>query len=99
MNATVQKLSFATGGDFMADTRREVDLYLRSRRTRVRGRLRLYAKTLVALAIAIVSWTTLIVVRPGVWGEIASLAGLVIATILIGFCVQHDANHGAYDAR
>ena len=24
------------------------------------------------------------------------LAGLVLGTVLIGFCVQHDANHGAY---
>jgi len=25
-----------------------------------------------------------------------SLAGLTLGTILVGFCVQHDANHGAY---
>ena len=38
----------------------------------------------------------LIVVRPGVWGGLLALAGLVVGTILIAFCVQHDANHGAY---
>jgi hypothetical protein len=51
MRTAVPKLSFATGGDFLADTRREVELYLRSRRTRVSGRIRLYAKTFVALAL------------------------------------------------
>ncbi len=96
MSTAVQKLSFATGGDFIADTRREVELYLRSRRTRLHGRIQLYAKTFVALAITIASWTTLIVVRPGLWGGLASLAGLVVGAILTGFCVQHDANHGAY---
>jgi linoleoyl-CoA desaturase len=96
MERAVPKLSFATGGDFIADTRREVELHLGSRRTRLRGRMQLYAKTLVALVLWAASWTTLIVVRPGLWGGLASLGGLVAATILIGFCVQHDANHGAY---
>jgi linoleoyl-CoA desaturase len=96
VKTAIQKLSFATGGDFIADTRREVELYLASRGTRLRGRLQLYAKSLVAAAVWIASWLTLIVIRPGVWAELASVAGLVAATILIGFCVQHDANHGAY---
>ena len=96
MRTAIQKLSFATGGDFIADTRREVELYLGSQRTRLRGRAQLYAKALVAAAIWIASWLTLIVVRPGVGVELACVAGLVVATILIGFCVQHDANHGAY---
>src|SRR6266568_2951491 len=96
MRSAVPKLSFATGGDFISDTRREVELYLRSRRTIVRGRIQLYAKTFVALGLSIASWTTLVVVHPGLWGGLAVLAGLVIGAILTGFCVQHDANHGAY---
>jgi linoleoyl-CoA desaturase len=31
-----------------------------------------------------------------VWLGLACLGTLVLGTILIGFCVQHDANHGAY---
>ena len=90
------KLSFRTGGDFIRDTRREVELYLGSRRTRVRGRAQLYAKGVVAFAIFAASWCSLVLVRPGlVWG-LLSVAGLSLGTILIGFCVQHDANHGAY---
>jgi linoleoyl-CoA desaturase len=96
VKTAAQKLSFATGGDFMADTRREVELYLHSRGARVRAQLQLYSKSFVAAAIWIASWVTLIFARPGMWAELASVAGLVVATILIGFCVQHDANHGAY---
>ena len=66
MKTAVQKLSFATGGDFIADTRREVELYLRPR-TLLVGRIKLYAKTFVALTLMLASWATLIFVRPGLW--------------------------------
>jgi len=91
-----RKLSFEKGGDFIAETRREVELYLAPRRIRLRGRLQLYAKTVVAFAIWAASWATLILIRPGLLLGLVALGGLVAGTILIGFCVQHDANHGAY---
>ncbi|HEV7132111.1 MAG TPA: acyl-CoA desaturase [Gaiellaceae bacterium] len=91
-----RKLSFEKGGDFIAETRREVDLYLASRGIRLRAHLQLYAKTVVAFALWAASWVTLIFIRPGVLLGLVALAGLVAGTILIGFCVQHDANHGAY---
>lgn len=96
MSVMTQKLSFENGGEFMRETRREVELYLSSRRARVRGRLELYAKTVVALAIWASSWFAIVFVRPGVALGLLAMAGLVIGTVLIGFCVQHDANHGAY---
>jgi linoleoyl-CoA desaturase len=94
--APPRKLSFANGGDFILETRREVEVYLASRRTRLRARIELYAKTVVALVLWAASWTVLVLVHPGLWLALVSLAGLILATILIGFCVQHDANHGAY---
>jgi linoleoyl-CoA desaturase len=96
LSAVARKLSFEKGGDFILETRREVELYLASRRIRVRGRLQLYAKTVVAFAVWAASWVTLIFVRPGLAPGLVALGGLVAGTILIGFCVQHDANHGAY---
>jgi linoleoyl-CoA desaturase len=96
VTAPAPKLSFGNGGDFIVETRRDVELYLGSGRTRLRGRLQLYVKTLVALGLWAASWASLVLVRPGVWLGLVSLAGLVFGTILIGFCIQHDANHGAY---
>src|SRR5437868_14143683 len=96
MSAVARKLSFDKGGDFIVETRREVEAYLASRRIRVRGGLQLYAKTIVAFAVWAAAWTTLIFIRPGVALGLLALAGLVAGSILIGFCVQHDANHGAY---
>ena len=51
MDTPARKLSFENGGDFILETRREVELYLASRRTRLKGQLKLYVKTVVAFAI------------------------------------------------
>jgi len=96
VDAPRRKLSFENGGDFILETRREVELYLAPRRTRLRGHLQLYLKTVVAFAIWAASWVAIVFVRPGVALGLLALAGLVLGTVLIGFCVQHDANHGAY---
>jgi linoleoyl-CoA desaturase len=90
------KLSFATGGDFLADTRRDVEVYLATSGTQLRGRLELYVKAVVALALWGASWGALVAIHPGAWLGLACLGTLVLGTILVGFCVQHDANHGAY---
>ena len=91
-----QRPVFANGGVFMAETRSEVDRYLESPRARVRPRLQLYVKAVVAFALVSGSWTVLVLARPGLSGGLLCLAGLALGMILVGFCVQHDANHGAY---
>ena len=91
-----QRPSFGSGGDFILDTRREVEAYLETGHVRARARQKLYAKTFVAFALWAASWGTLIFAHPGVLLGVPALAGLIFATVLIGFCVQHDANHGAY---
>ena len=91
-----QKLSFETGGDFIVETRREVDEYLQPRRIRAWGRAQLYAKAVVSFPLVAVSWSVLIFAHPGVGLGLLCLAGVMLGAILIGFCVQHDANHGAY---
>ena len=96
MKAAATKLAFDNGGAFVQDTRREVEQYLARGRTRVRGAAQLYAKAPVALALMAASWSVLIFWRPGVAFAALCLLGLVTGTTLTAFCVQHDANHGAY---
>jgi linoleoyl-CoA desaturase len=90
------KVSFENGGAFVREVRGEVETYLSSSGTRMRGRLQLYAKTAVALPLLAASWAVLMFVRPGLALDLLCLLGVVVGAILVGFCVQHDANHGAY---
>ena len=83
----------------MQETRREVEEYLARGRTRLRGSLLLYAKAPVAIGLTVASWALLVFVRPGMAVAFLCLAGLVMGALLTAFCVQHDANHGAYFRR
>jgi linoleoyl-CoA desaturase len=93
------KVTFESGGAFVRDTRREVEAYLASRRTRVWGSVRLYAKAPVALGLIAASWSVLVLAHPGPMVAGACLGALTLGALLTAFCVQHDANHGAYFRR
>lgn len=90
------KPAFAGGGAFIAETRRDVEQYLGSGRTRARGLAELYAKAVVAFSVMLGSWAALMFAHPGALLGPIVLAGLVVGTVLIAFCVMHDANHGSY---
>jgi len=83
----------------MQDTRHEVEQYLARRRTRLKGSLLLFAKVPVSIGLTAASWAVLVFARPGVAGALICLAGLILGALLTAFCVQHDANHGAYFRR
>ena len=99
MATAAQKVAFDNGGAFIRDIRQEVELYLARGRTRFNGSLLLYAKAPIAVGLTIVSWTVLMFAGPGVGVGLLCLAGLVVGALLTAFCVQHDANHGAYFRR
>jgi linoleoyl-CoA desaturase len=90
------KVAFESGGQFIRETRREVEAYLADGRTRRCGYARLYAKTPLALGLIAVSWAGLLFAPHTLVVAIPCLAGLVLGAMLTAFCVQHDANHGAY---
>jgi linoleoyl-CoA desaturase len=92
----VGKIAFESGGTFIHETRGDVEAYLSRGRTRLAGAIGLYAKAPIALGLLIGSWSTLVFGRPGIAGGLAALAGLLAGTTLVAFCIQHDANHGAY---
>jgi len=91
-----RKLSFDNGGDFIRDTRLEVDEYLSDRRIRTRGRVELYAKGVVAFTLMLGSWSMLVLGHPGLSLGLITFGALILGTSLMAFCVMHDANHGAY---
>ena len=91
-----RKLAFESGGEFIRETRREVEEYLSAPHVRARGLTELYAKGVVAFALLLVSWATLIFGHPGLPLGLLAFGGLVLGTSLTAFCVMHDANHGAY---
>jgi linoleoyl-CoA desaturase len=99
MTAAASKLAFDNGGAFIHDTRREVEQYLSLGRTRLKGAALLYAKAPIALALTVSSWVVLIFLQPGRFVAPLCLVGLVLGAMLTAFCVQHDANHGAYFSR
>src|SRR6478736_5426199 len=96
MEAAPAKVAFDNGGAFIQDTRREVEAYLARGSTRIKGALMLYAKAPIALALTAVSWSILLFAHPGAIVIGLCLVGLVVGATLTAFCVQHDANHGAY---
>jgi len=96
MTVGARKVSFENGGVFIRETRREVDAYLARGHTRLKGAVRLYAKAPIALALIAAPWGALVFFQPGIVGGLIAFAGLLAGAMLIAFCVQHDANHGAY---
>ena len=92
----VPKVAFDSGGPLIHETRREVEEYLARGSTRMRGLLALWAKAPVAIGLTVVSWAILMLVPAGPIVGFLCLTGLVLGALLTAFCVQHDANHGAY---
>jgi linoleoyl-CoA desaturase len=93
------KVTFESGGAFVRDTRRDAEAYLARGRVRVRGSVRLYTKALVALGTLAAAWALLIFARPAPFWAAVCLMALLFGVLLTAFCVQHDANHGAYFRR
>ena len=89
-------VAFASGGEFLRATKRDVEEYLARRGTRLRGSLLLYSKAPISFGLIAVSWGVLVFAGPGLALALVCLAGLVLGAILTAFCVQHDANHGSY---
>jgi linoleoyl-CoA desaturase len=96
LSSAAAKLAFDNGGEFIKDTRQEVEQYLARGSTRIRGAAMLYAKAPIALALTVGSWSVLMFLHPGLLVALLCLVGLVLGSLITAFCVMHDANHGAY---
>ena len=96
MAAEPARISFESGGEFIRETRREVEAYLARGSTRRAGYVKLYAKVPVAVGLIAVSWCLLLFAPSAPLLKAAAFAALVTGAILTAFCIQHDANHGAH---
>jgi linoleoyl-CoA desaturase len=93
------KLKFADDQGFHAEVKRRVQAYFERAALSQRDSPRMYAKTAVLLLWFAASYGLLVFVATSWWlGALLSLS-LALAMAGIGFCVQHDANHGAYSNR
>ena len=93
--AAPTKLSFDNGGEFIRETRREVEARLADAGLRRRGLRLLQAKATFASALAAASWAGLMFGSPGLALGVLCFFGLLAGTALVAFCIMHDANHGA----
>ena len=91
-----ERLVFESGGEFIRETQRDVQAYLSDGRTRRAGYLKLYTKAPIAIGLLVSSWVVLVVLGHGLQVVLPCLVGITLGAILTAFCVQHDANHGAY---
>jgi len=95
-DAPTTKIAFESGGEFLRETREDVERYLSKGHTRALGALRLYAKAPIAVGLTVSSWALLLLVAHTLPLALLCLVGLISGSLLTAFCVQHDANHGAY---
>jgi linoleoyl-CoA desaturase len=89
---------FASGGEFLRATRRDVAQLLADPATAARGRRRLYGKAVAFVALMLASWLVLMFVHAGI-APLLALVGLAAGAYLTALGVQHDANHGAFFER
>src|SRR5689334_9911458 len=89
-----QRGLFGSGGELAKEIQRAVETSLTGAARR-RGKAQLYRKAAVSIGLMVAAWSVLVLASPGPVLALACLAGLVAGAVLTGFCVQHDANHGA----
>src|SRR5687767_7825042 len=90
------KLSFSNNHSaFSIALRKKVDEYFSASGTGLTGNIRLYLKTGILLASAVVLYL-LLMTNPAVWISVGLciLFGLNLAAI--GFNIMHDGAHGSY---
>src|SRR5436305_12460086 len=90
------RLKFAADSGFYRELKRRVDEYFHHTGISPRANWRMYVKTAVILTWFGASYA-LLVFAAATWWQAALLGlSLALATAGVGFCIQHDANHGAY---
>ena len=90
------KLKFAGDQGFHREVKRRVNEYFKQTGLSPRDSPRMYVKTAVLLLWFGGSYALLVFAATNWWQGVLSSLSLALAMAGVGFCIQHDANHGAY---
>lgn len=90
------KLKFAGDTGFHREVKRRVRQYFEESRRSPRDCPRMYLKTGVLLFWFGASYALLVFAATAWWQGVLLSVSLALSMAGIGFCIQHDANHGAY---
>src|SRR3954468_22867755 len=89
------RVRFGNGGAFHADLIRRVANYFEGSARSRHGGWRMVLKTCAMLAWLAASWALLMFGHPAAWQAVLLSISIGLAMAGVGFCVMHDANHGA----
>jgi linoleoyl-CoA desaturase len=93
---SLAKPRFEADQGFYQELKRRVEEYFQRTGASPRDNLRMYFKTATILVWFAASYLLLICVATTWWQAGLLSLSLALATAGVGFCIQHDANHGAY---
>jgi linoleoyl-CoA desaturase len=92
------KPKFDRDTGFYRELKRRVDEHFERTGLRRRDSARMVLKTLVILLWFGASYALLVFAAATWWQSVLLAASLALAIAGVGFCIQHDANHGAYSS-
>ncbi len=84
---------------FYQTLKARVDAYFTEKGIKKTGGASLYLKSFILVAISVSCYLTLLTVAIPWWVALPICALLGFTLACIGFCIMHDANHGAYSTR
>lgn len=90
------RLNFAPDTGFQKELRRRVDAHLKAQGLPERDVPRMYLKSVLVLALFVLSYVALVFVARTWWQALPLTVLLGLATAEIGFNIQHDGGHRAY---
>jgi linoleoyl-CoA desaturase len=89
------KVHFTGGGSFQANLVQRVQAYFEDSARARHGGWAIAVKITVMLLWLVLSWALLMFAHPGPWLAALLAVSIGLAVAGVGFCVMHDANHGA----
>lgn len=98
--ADLQKVTFAQGDaqDFIRDMKARVYSYFEETGISQRANTRMVMKTVVMLALVIGPYILIMTGRLSPWGMLGLCVVMGVGVAGSGFCIAHDALHGAYSS-